>query len=406
MTLRGKQLELGRAESQPLAVDRRVVLSAPGRGTGGGGAGSVEECREQRRPVLPQSRARQLPEEVPRPHLLLTQEVGRGIHGKARDSVVLKQRRQLALAVPPCEILDQRVDEPDLRTAVSRWLQFGSIELGGVVWPEVEEAVPVAGAQDEQVHVAIDAREDVGGGGVLVLAAVACDLDAVEGRLPDHVFLGGDALLHRDVQDLARPVLVPLEERQQYSIGGENRAVVIGLRLGWPHRAQYGVARNEHEPAHRDGHHVGGLVRRVGTVLAEGGERRHHQSRIASLELGRTEAELRKVARSEALDQHVDMLDQLEEHAPAVVGLDVEGDALLPTVQEHERQARLGVDHAILEGSEMPYRVAPWRFDLDDAHSEVRQDPSGELTLLVREVKGAQTVEHRHGALRRCARRT
>ncbi len=102
-------------------------------------------------------------------------------------------------------------------------------------------------------------------------------------------------------------------------------------------------AREIHHAGLRLDHQVVARSVRLGARLAEPRHRAVHEARVQARERAIAEAELVHRARTEVLQQHVALLDQLPKDLLSFLGLEIQGDALLAPVHRHE-VGRLAAD--------------------------------------------------------------
>ena len=116
----------------------------------------------------------------------------------------------------------------------------------------------------------------------------------------------------------------------------------------------------------------------LGAVVAEAGDRQHHEARVALHERVDPEPEALEDAGAEVLDEHVGAVDELQQHLAVGLGLEVEGDGLLVAVGGEEVR-RLAVVLGADERRPPPAGVvaAARGLDLDDAGAEVAHHHRG-----------------------------
>src|SRR6185295_10979675 len=125
----------------------------------------------------------------------------------------------------------------------------------------------------------------------------------------------------------------------------------------------------------------GQLVRVVGgvrTVVAEGGDGRHDQSRMLASEILADEAERDTPARGDVVDQYRRSSQKAGERIAALGAAEIQGDAALVGVQVEERAARLGIRLAFRKRTAASQRISLGRLDLDDVGAEIGENLSPE----------------------------
>ncbi len=307
---------------------------------------------------------------------LAGRDAGRGQLGEQRLGVAVGER--------PLDQLDDPVPVADP-------LPVRGQPLGVGVEPERgAELAPQALAADRDLHRAVAAveqavRRDAG----VVVALRAADLArhrpprSLEGVHPD------DRGEQRRTHDRADAGAVPLVERGDHAVGAVHPGQQVRDRGADPLRVVGPGAGQRHQAGLALGDLVVAGPAALRSVVAEAGDREHHQARVAGLERLDAEAEPVEHAGAEVLHQHVGPVDQPEQDVLVGRVLEVEGDRLLVAVAGEEvgRLDRLGVAH---EGRTPAAGVVPGagRLDLDHPGAEVTEHHPG-----VRPGEGAGEVD-------------
>ena len=137
----------------------------------------------------------------------------------------------------------------------------------------------------------------------------------------------------------------------------------IAQRRASLHRRTVWKSGGVHHPRHRLNRQIHRGIAAIGAVAAIPRTCRIDQPRVLPLQHGCTKAKPVHGARRIILDHHIRRRGQRQKRRLAVVGLQVEHDRFLATVQHGERQRRAPNHPA------PPQRLAGGRFDLDDPRS-------------------------------------
>ena len=241
---------------------------------------------------------------------------------------------------------------------------------------------PLARREHDHPHVAVGARED------RVEAGLRTPAGRREGgRATDR----GGAV--RGVHGLRRRFenrevdMVAAAGLEPVPVGDERRPRRLdrGRLRRHPGRRGEGVAPGQsgaaQDAAHRRVDEVVGVPVAVVAGLAEIGDRRDHELRVAGQHVVRPEPERGERAGPRRLDPDVGRLEQRQQ--PLALGLEVDRDAALVRVADGEREgqaARAG---------------AAGGLDADDVGAEVGEEATARLALLVGHVDDAQAGERR-----------
>ena len=168
-----------------------------------------------------------------------------------------------------------------------------------------------------------------------------------------------------------RPLACPRHQRRQDAIGRERAGQMIGQRNA--HRLRrLAVGQHREQAGHRLADRVVAGPAAVRAFRTEAGDRAIDQPRIVGGERLIAEAEPVHRAGAEILDDDVGSERKLSRRRLAVLGLQVERDALLVAVHRAERAVVVGL-------APHPERIAAVRrLDLDDLGAQVRQQHAGE----------------------------
>ncbi len=229
-------------------------------------------------------------------------------------------------------------------------------------------------------HVDPVARGEHHGGGRRVRAVAVTDEQPAEQRL-QHADV--------DVGPATRPR--PLDQRGQHALRGSGARDEIGDRDRHRHAEASDLAGELERAAERLHRTVGrGLLRRR-AVGAEPGDRAVDEPRVGRREVFVRDAQSRRDPGPEVLQQHVRRDDEVAQHLPAGVGLQVEHDAAPVAMQcDVELRRRVTPVHR-LPGSR---RITTRRLHPHDVGTEIGERARGDRARQERgEVDDAHTVE-------------
>ena len=185
---------------------------------------------------------------------------------------------------------------------------------------------------------------------------------------PEHRHQRRRTVDHRRVDDLPRTAALRLEQRGHDAVGQEHPAASeVADQVQWWHRGLSGTTDVGQRAGQRDVVDVVAGCQRVRAFLAPAGHPPEHQPRVAQQALVRPDAEALHHARTEALDQRVGALDEVEERRGAVGVLQIDGD-VAPAAQRDVAVRRFGGWPA--------HRLGP--FDPDHVGAHVGQHHRGE----------------------------
>lgn len=186
------------------------------------------------------------------------------------------------------------------------------------------------------------------------------------GGLVDPERHGG--LEQRGLDPLPLAGLLPRLQRRQHA----NREIEAGPDIGDGQGNTIGRAilrpRHRHQAGHRLDHEVEAAAAGIRTGLAEAGDRTQHQSRVARMQRFPAQAQPLHNAGAKILQHHVGAVDQVPEDQEVVGVLEVEADAALVAVPQHE-----GGAFALDEGRRAAHGIALRAFDLDYVGAEVAE---------------------------------
>ena len=203
-----------------------------------------------------------------------------------------------------------------------------------------------------------------------------------------------DAQRHRGLEQrgfdpLALAGLLPRLQGRQHADG----EVEAGADVGDGERNAIGRAvlgaGHRHQAGHRLDHEIEAAAAGIGSGLAEARDRAQHQPGIARVQGIPTQAQPLHHAGTEILQHDVGTVDQLPEDFQIGRILEIEPDAALVAVPQHEGRA-LALD----EGRRAAHGIALRAFDLDDVGAEVAELHAAERARQVRrQVENHQAVE-------------
>jgi hypothetical protein len=157
-------------------------------------------------------------------------------------------------------------------------------------------------------------------------------------------------------------------------------------------------AGGAHRAAHRLRHVLVSLEVGVWPARAEALDRAHHDLGVDLVDLLPGEAEPLEHARAEVLHHDVRLLQQVDEHLLALVGLHVDRDRALVAVEHREIQA-VGVRHVAQLAAR---RVALRILELDDVGAHPGEElRAGRPRLHVRHVEDPDSLECFHSDLQK-----
>ena len=232
----------------------------------------------------------------------------------------------------------------------------------------------------------------------------------------------GGAVDDRGVDDLPLPAGAGLEERGEDADDEVGRAAAeVAEQVGREVRAGRVLAEAVEGAGDGDVVHVVAGRAAPRTVLAPAGHPAVDQPRVARVALVRPEAEPLDGAGAHPLDEHVGLLDEVEDGGHRVGVLEVEGDAraaagehVVAPGAEHVAARPLDADHVGAEVGQDHAGVRPGADagDLDDLHAPQRTGPLPEcvahgpiMTELVSASRGrlaAVGIPAAAGILARC----
>ncbi len=166
-----------------------------------------------------------------------------------------------------------------------------------------------------------------------------------------------------------RPVRSRAMQRGEHALGEDGARRGVGHRDADPPGARAGRTGDAHQATQALGDLVDAGTRRVGTALAEPGDRRVDHPRVDRPHRLRIDAEAVLDARAVVLDDHVGPLDETEEHRETVGSREVDRDGTLVPVQvraigpeRRERSAAASAlyrDHVGAEIGELAHARGP-----------------------------------------------
>ena len=250
-------------------------------------------------------------------------------------------------------------------------------------------------AERERGDVAVGGLEDV------LPAPVAADVAPVAGagdvdaaNIPGgiRVVVGeGDRLLHRLIDVLAAPgsgAVVVRDHRADDRLRG---SLGVALRGGGSDWRAAGRAAERGEAAHRRADQIRRPPVRVGAVLPEGGDRGHHQPRIAGADRLPAQADRSQRAGRRRFDDEVGLIDEFEEElAPARLA-QIERRAALGVVECPPEERAFGVRFVVVEGR-APARAGglAGRLELDHVGAQLGEHAPGQHAEFVGQVEHAE----------------
>ena len=170
--------------------------------------------------------------------------------------------------------------------------------------------------------------------------------------------------------------------------------MVAGHAAGGLERVVVGVAGAGHRPAHRVQREVGALEVAVRAGLPEVGDRGHDELRLHLAQHVVAEPQPLHDAGPVVLDQHVGGRDEVEQALAALVGAEIEDDAVLVGVEEQEHAGAIEPGHVAEERGQGPSGVAAGPLDLDHLGAGVGEDARAERARRVlRQVDYADVVQ-------------
>jgi hypothetical protein len=201
---------------------------------------------------------------------------------------------------------------------------------------------------------------------------------ALVGEAPDrHALEAHHRLLLRDVDVLAEPRPGPAVDGGQRAERGDEARVVLAEVSPGTRRGAIALARRG------EGRGVPGGVVEVEVMapmpaarsgLAEGGDRRDDETRVAAGQYLVAEPQRSQSARRPILDQHVGPPGERRERAPTRLRSEVEAQRALARVEIEEERAAIGVRLAVGSGTAPARRVTALRvLHLDHVRPEIGQ---------------------------------
>ncbi len=184
---------------------------------------------------------------------------------------------------------------------------------------------------------------------------------------------------------LALAGAIALKQRRKRAPGAVDAGDNIADRIAHARRRPIRPAGDGHDTAHRlDDVIVGGAMGQR-PVLAETGNADIDQARIERFHAFEIDAQTRRDARPEILDKNIGLLDQSEQQFAALIRFQIERDALLAAIDQHEIAA-LAAD---MRGKGAGIVAMIGNFDLGHRCTEIAQHGRAQ-----RPRKHARQIQH------------
>ena len=330
-------------QAEHTLVDLLVVLTEVGRALGDLRLGIHELDRVAGDDHVADDRVLQVHEHLAGVgDVVVVDDVGKHIDRRNRDTGRIDDGHAIGDGVLGAPLLDLGLERGVVLAAVDVGVKARILEQVGAVerlGAQEREELVVAAADDEASVAGLEGVIREGGG-----VAVADQLGLLAGgeeALPADLKAGDDGVDERDVHALAAAGDGAGVERHEDADGEVHAAEHVAHGIADTQRLAAGLAGDAHEAGGglRDDVIAGALVLRA--VAAEAGDSGVDDLVVDFLEHVIADAQLVHDAGAVVLDDDVGLLDHLEEELFALLGLQVQGDALLAAVD-------VGIVHAVV----------------------------------------------------------
>ena len=361
-----------RAESEQLAVNVGVVLAQQRRGFHFDRR-ILESHRTSRHREVAAHRMLDRDDHAALLEMRIVQQLDAVEHRAARDAGLAEDPHHLVLGVASGPFVDDRGQRLDVLRAVPSYETLVAQDLGMTDhFAQAHEHLG-RGAQDVAIIV-------VAAGRALVDVARTAAADAVAAArrrfVRDvrahhrHAHEVQHRFLHRDFDLLPLAGPLALDVRGEHADRRMHPGAGVADRRSGLERRRTGKSGQRHRAAGRLRNHVEAFVLAVRAVRAEALDGQVDEARIYFAQAIVAEAEAFERAERKIFREHIDLLDQVDEHRAALLALEVERDAAFVGVEQNEV---VGIDARLFGEQPAALLAHLRRLDLDHVGAEPRE---------------------------------